>query len=203
MIDETDWRAVFLAACDGLPEKVSVPYDLTPEGERAAQFKKVCPEQFHPAIDRARLSNATAFDRVVKWNGVFPGPCLYGKTGTAKTRAAWKLLHELFVKGERTFAWFPVKRLITEFEQYEAKNLGSEFFRQYDFFKVLFVDDVDKINWQWEGQAATLFSFYDWIYRAKKPCITTTNKDRKWWADKMGDAFARRLFDDAHFPVLF
>jgi hypothetical protein len=33
--------------------------------------------------------------------------------------------------------------------------------------------------------------------------ITTTNKDRQWWADKMGDAFARRLFDDAHFAVQF
>jgi hypothetical protein len=28
-------------------------------------------------------------------------------------------------------------------------------------------------------------------------------KSRDWWGEKMGDAFARRLFDDAHFAVNF
>jgi DNA replication protein DnaC len=203
MTDKPDWREVFLAACDSLPEHVTLPYELTPEGGRSARFMEICPEQFRASIERSRLTNTGAFDEVLKWSGAFPGPCLYGKTGTAKTRAAWRLLHQLFVRENRTFAWFPVKRLITEFEQYEAKNLADEFYRQYNFFNVLFVDDVDKINWQFESQAAALFSFYDWIYRTKKPCITTTNKDRKWWADKMGDAFTRRLFNDAHFSVLF
>lgn len=33
--------------------------------------------------------------------------------------------------------------------------------------------------------------------------ITTTNKDRAWWSEKMGEAFARRLFEGAHFEVVF
>ncbi len=68
---------------------------------------------------------------------------------------------------------------------------------------MLFVDDIDKINWQFESQVALLWSFYDWIYRTKKPCITTTNQSREWWTEKMGAAFARRLFDDAQRPVRF
>ena len=203
MIQGEDWRNAFLAACEHLPEKVEVPYELTAEGERAGRFKRVLPREFHSLIDRNLLTNKPAFDKVVAWDGAYPGPCLYGRTDTAKTRAAWALLHELFVKQNKPFAWFPVKRLIGEFELYDSKSMADEFFRQYDFFKVLFIDDVDKINWQWEGQAATLFSFYDWVYRMNKPCITTTNKDRKWWTDKMGEAFARRLFEDAHFAVLF
>ena len=199
----TDWRATFLAACSTLPEKVELPYHLTPEGERLALFKRICPLEFASKIDRDKLPNPDAFDAVAKWTGVFPGPCAIGKTETAKTRAAWSALGRLYVRENKAFAWFPVRRLVTELEKYESYNAADEFFRSYEHHKILMVDDLDKINWQFESQGALLFAFFDWIYRTNKPCITTTNKDRNWWAGKMGDAFARRLFDDSHFTVQF
>lgn len=171
--------------------------------DRLARFRKVCPPEFMQKIDRAQLANPAAFDTVRAWTGRFPGLILTGDTGKSKTRAAWSVLGRLNVEQERSIAWFPVKRLLTEFLRYESKDLADEFWRNYRGFHVLFVDDIDKINWQFESEGAALFQFYDWVYREQRPCITTTNKPRSWWADKQGDAFARRLFDDAHSEVDF
>lgn len=207
-------KAALKAAFDQLPEKVDMPFHLTPQGDRFAKFKFVLQDspEFLQKIDRAKLPNPEAFDKVARWDGEFPGPIAFGDTDTAKTRAAWSALGRLYVKEPRwvegvevarSFAWFPVRRLATELARYEEAECAADFFRIYDFHSMLFVDDVDKINWDFNSEKTALFAFYDWVYRHHKPCITTTNKDRKWWADKMGDAFARRLFDDAHFAVQF
>jgi hypothetical protein len=197
------WRALFLKIQDSLPEKVDIPFNRTPEGERTAAFKRVCDVEFSRRIDRSLLRFPEAFDRVALWDGSFPGPCAIGETGTAKTRAAWSAIARLYIREAKTFAWFPVKRLVSEIDRYDSNGIGDEFFRLYSHYRVLFVDDADKINWAFESQCSSLFAFYDWVYRTRKPCVTTTNKPREWWAEKMGDAFARRLFDDAHFAVIF
>ena len=171
--------------------------------DRLARFKRVCPPEFAGRIDQGLLSNPEAFGRIRDWTGAFPGPIATGPTGRSKTRAAWSVLGRLIVEDGKTLAWFPVKRLLTEFARYENKDAADEFWRFYRNFDVLFVDDLDKINWQFASEMQALFQFFDWIYRDHRPCVTTTNKDRKWWADKMGDAFARRLFDEAHFEVRF
>lgn len=172
-------------------------------GDRLARFRRMCPPEFMCRVDRAQLVNPAAFDRVVAWDGKFKGPMLTGETGASKTRAAWAALYRLHVMEARSFAWFPVKRLITEFVAYEAKNLADEFWRNYRSYNILFVDDLDKVNAAFESEMAALFQFYDWIYREHIPCITTTNNDRAWWVHTMGDAFARRLFDDAQTEVNF
>lgn len=171
--------------------------------ERISRFKRACPPEFSGRVDRGLIGNPDAFDRVTAWAGAFPGPLASGPTGKSKTRAAWSVLGRLTVDGGKTLAWFPVKRLLTEFARYESRDIADEFWRYYRTFDVLLVDDLDKINWQFESEMQTLFQFYDWIYRDHRPCVTTTNRDRKWWAEKMGDAFARRLFDEAHFTVTF
>lgn len=171
--------------------------------ERLARFRRVCPPEFMQRIDRAQLTNPDAFDRVARWEGTFPGPLAHGVTGASKTRAAWSALARMNIDNGRPFAWFPVKRLMTEFARYESKDSADEFWRYYRGFSALLVDDIDKINWQFESEMSALFQFYDWVYRDNRPVITTTNKPRSWWADKMGDAFARRLFDEAHFEVKF
>lgn len=170
---------------------------------RLAGYRRVCPPEFMQQIDHAKLANPAAYGHMAAWTGVFPGPLATGPTGTAKSRAAWSALGRLWVTKNRNFAWFPVKRLITEFTRYESKDLADEFWRNYRGYHALFVDDLDKINWQFESEGAALFQFYDWVYREHRPCITTTNKDREWWTDKMGEAFARRLFDEAHQVVQF
>lgn len=197
-------RAKLLAAAALLPESPQIPYNLTPEGERWAKFKKVCDERFHPKLDYSLIKNRAAFDRIaVAWDGSSPGPCAVGGTGEGKTRAAWWALRRLYVVGNKPFAWFPARRLCSVMDSYESRHCADEFFRAYDFFKVLFVDDVEKINWDFKSNTELLFSFFDWVYRTKKPCVVTTNRGRDWWTDKMGEAFARRLFDEAHFEVTF
>lgn len=198
-----DWRPMLQKAIDQLPDQVDVPYEKTPQGDRDRQFRAVCPAGFTAPIERRMLRSPAAFDRVAGWGGKFPGPIALGATGTAKTRAAWTALRHLFVEQGRPFEWFPVRRLMTTMEKYEEDGATEEFFRVRSLYRVLMVDDVDKINWDFQSQVNLLFAFYDWIYRSQQPCITTTNKDRSWWANKMGEAFARRLFDDAHFEVKF
>lgn len=173
------------------------------QAERTARFRRVCPAEFMHRVDAAKLSNQAAYERVKTWDGRFPGPLCTGATGASKTRAAWASLYSLNVLNGRSFAWFPVKRLITEFERYERKGVADEFWKFYASFDVLFVDDADKFNAQFESEGAALFAFYDWVYREHRPCITTTNKPREWWANLMGEAHARRLFDDAHIEVDF
>jgi DNA replication protein DnaC len=171
--------------------------------DRLRSFRNICPSEFMQTVDRTKLANSVAFDLVAAWDGSFPGPLATGATGTRKTGAAWSAIGRLNVQQGYSVAWFPVKRLITEFTRYESKDLADEFWRMYEKFDILFVDDLDKFNHQFESEGAAVFAFYDWIYREHLPCITTTNKPREWWANLMGDAFARRLFDDAHRPVQF
>lgn len=196
-------RREFQQALSSLPEKVEIPYEKTPEGERNALFQRVIDPNFDAEIDFARIRCPAAFDRVLKWDGRFPGPCAAGTTGFGKTFVAWQALRRLYVKENRAFRWFPVRLLVTELERYEKNECTADFFRQCDFFKILFVDDIDKINWDFESHAQMLFSFFDWVYRAKKPCIVTTNRDRAWWKAKAGDALVRRLFDDGCVEVAF
>ena len=196
-----DFTAELKAAFATLPENPVIPYELTPEGARLAKFKNACPEAFYHAIDRSKLKNAAAFDRVALWDGSFPGPCATGPTSCAKTRAAWSALGRLWVKENLGFSWWPVRKLLTAIE--EANGSLDGLMWKHSASRIFFVDDADKVNWQFESNTEVLFSFYDYIYRKNIPCITTTNKDRAWWADKMGDAFARRMFEDACFTVKF
>lgn len=171
--------------------------------DRLAAFKRICPPEFSQRLDRGRLPNPAAFDAVAQWQGRFRGILASGKTGCGKTRAAWSALGRLQVEEGRTFAWFPVKRLITEYNRYEGKDLADEFWRYYRNFNALFVDDLDKFNSQFESESSAIFQFYDWAYRENKAVITTTNKPRKWWEKLMGEAFTRRLFDEIHTHIDF
>lgn len=196
-------RAEFEAMAAHWPAQAAVPYELTPEGERMTRFKTMCPAEFMQKIDRSKLGNEEAFDRVAQWDGKFPGPLAWGDTSMAKSRAAWSVLGRLWVKEQRGFATFTAKRLVAEYQRFEDKGLLDEFYRHYSFYHVLLVDDVDKINWDFESNATNLFAFYDWIYAKRVPCISTTNRGREWWTEKMGDAFVRRLFEGAHYEVKF
>ena len=183
-----------------------IPFERTAEGERKARFDaalKGAADEFLKPLDRKLLKNTRAFDAVAGWNGKYPGPLATGATGFSKSRGAFTAIERLFVYENRPFSWFPVKRLLSEFGRYEKKDLLDEFYRMLLHYPVLLVDDLEKINWQFESESAVLFQFYDWVYRAQRPCITTTNKDRAWWRERTGDAFVRRLFDEAHFEVKF
>ena len=203
-------KAVFAGLGDELramvaqwPKGAEIPYERTPEGERMARFKATAPEEFVAKIDRAKLKNPAAFDRVANWDGRFPGPLAVGDTSFAKTRAAWSALGRLYVRENRSFMPLTARSLIGELQKAEERGASEDFFWRYKFTRALLVDDVDKINWQFDSHGAALFAFYDWVYAKHIPCISTTNKDRAWWAERTADAFARRLFAGAHFEVRF
>ena len=198
------WREQFLVACASLPDTPPPPSPAAlAQLGRLAAFRSVCDPEFLKRIDRAELPDPVAFDRVAQWPGTYPGRLATGTTNTAKTRAAWSCLGRLYVRENRPFKWYPVRTLMKALDDEENAGYGADFFRHLGHFPILFVDDIDKINWQFDSTKQQLFAFFDWVYRTRKPCLTTTNKDRAWWANMMGDAFARRLFDDAHETVEF
>ena len=203
MQEDTAWRTQLLSAIAQLPDKVEVPYERTPEGERMATFRKMCPPQFMCKVDRSLLKDPAAFDRVSQWDGSFPGPMAYGAADTAKTRSVWIALGRLYVRQNKPFAWFPAKRLLSEMHEADEAGALDSFFRRYSHYPVLMVDDLEKINWDFGSNTELIFSFYDWVYREKRGCLTTSNKDREWWEEKTGEGLTRRLFKDGHFAVEF
>lgn len=195
-----------LKRIETLPESVDVPFEKTAAGERQARFNRALTgvaDEFLKPLNSRLLKSPGAYNVVARWEGKFPGPIATGPTGTRKTGAAFAALQRLFVHENRAFSFFPVKRLISEYSRYEKKDILDEFYRMLLHYPVLLVDDVDKINCQFESEMSALFQFYDWVYRARRPVITTTNQNRAWWTDKFGSAFVRRLFDEAHFEVKF
>jgi hypothetical protein len=189
-----------------LPERVEVPFEKTAAGARNARFNSALTgvaDEFLRPLDRRLLRSPVSFDRIANWNGHFPGPIATGATGTRKTGAGFAAVQRLFVYENRAFSFFPVKRLISEYSRYEKKDILDEFYRMLLHYPVLLVDDLDKINWQFESEVSILFQFYDWVYRARRAVITTTNQNRAWWTERTGPAFVRRIFDEAHFEVKF
>lgn len=171
-------------------------------GDRLARFRKACPPQFMAKIEPHRLSNPSQFATVAAWKGTFPGFCCLGPTGGGKTRAVWSALGRLCVEEGRTFTWFTAKRLSEVYFEYHMDGEPERFWIDQSRFEILFLDDIDKIE-QNSRNDTLLWEFADWIYRDKRPCISTTNQDRDWWTRRMGESFIRRFMDEAQVEVKF
>ena len=198
--------AAAVALSRGVPPQPAVASDPKREDDlgRVAELELVCPGEFRRPIDRSARVSPDAFDQVSRWDGRYPGPLAAGATRTAKTRAAWVALRRLYVSWEiQQFRWYPVSDLLQRYQASRESGNGRYFLKGGSRVSPLFIDDVDKINWAFESEISNLFAIYDAIYRENIPCIATTNQTRAWWTLKMGDAFARRLFDDAHTLVQF
>jgi DNA replication protein DnaC len=190
-----DSKPNFTALADAfaaMPTK-PIPHELTPEGQRMTAFRKVWPARFQEKLDRKRLKNPKAFDAVAAWDGRAPGMLAYGPTGHAKTWAVWVALGRLYVRENQTFVFFPIARLLDRIKKLEG--LEPALFDSRGC-RIVFVDDADKFNADFDSERVALFEFYDHMSVTKRPVITTTNQDRKWWEKRMGEAFARRLFEE-------
>ena len=198
----SDFAVMMREAVQHLPEHVVIPYDMTPEGQRLTRFRIVCPPEFMRKIDRSQLNTPEAFDRVAKWDGTAPGPLAFGPTGCGKTRAAWSALGRLCVREGKSISFYTTKRLTEVYFEHHMKGDPTWLWRQLASLNAILIDDLDKMELN-DRNATMLFEFYDWVYREHRPVITTTNRDRDWWSGKMGTAFCRRLFDEAHTIVSF
>lgn len=185
-----------------LPEKPVIPYHLTEEGQRASQFKVGCPKEFCTAINRNILKNPWAFDQVAKWDGTYPGPLAAGPTGQSKTRAAWSALGRLYVKNGKRITSFTAKRLTEKYFEHHMDGEPQRFWAALSRFDAFLIDDIDKLERN-QRNDTTIFEVLDWIYANHRPVICTTNRDRAWWTDSLGTAFARRMFDECFFSVQF
>ena len=179
----------------------------------AKYFAKCCPEEFRIPISRELLKSPEAFDQVLAWDWSFPGLCCVGGTNSGKTRAVWKSI-ESFIAAEREeFRTYTAREFTEEYFRHHMEGEPGKFWRNLGWKgegwsgemmmpKLIFVDDLDKIDMN-DRNCGLMFELYDKIYRDHVPAITTTNQSRAWWTGKMGEAFVRRLMDDAQRELKF
>ena len=170
--------------------------------DRAQKFHRACPEEFKAEIDQDRLPDAPAFQKIADWSGAYPGPLGYGPTNTAKSRAVWVALKRLCIKEAQTFTWCTAKQMAERYFKWHMDGEPERFWQFFTMTQISFIDDIDKLELN-DRNSGVLFEFYDWAYREHRPVAGTTNRSREWWLEHMGEAFTRRMFDDAHQAIEF
>jgi len=170
--------------------------------EREAQLLAQLPAQ-HLAtpLERRLLPNLEATRAAFRWDGRFPGLLLTGPTGTGKTRTAIALLRKLCVEGRLRLKAYSLQALLGDLEEYNkhGRTRGYDGPNPYRTrADILFIDDIDKFNRQFQSQATMLWEFYNWVYADGRAALSTTQMSLEEWEKLMGASFARRLREAHH-----
>jgi hypothetical protein len=167
-----------------------LPYDWEEHDRKVHhdQWLIKCPVEFQKPIDLALVR--PAYHTLMKWDGTFPGYCCVGDTSAGKTRACWRVLENI----PGWFHYYGARDLIDAQWDWHGDMWEKIFTGPACTIPLVFLDDVDKVALN-SLTTELLFTFFDLIYERQIPCLSTTNRDRKWWLDKMGAAFTRRFMD--------
>jgi len=175
---------------------------------REEYFAEQVQDHFHglaEQLDWQKTPMPAATRHVLEWDGTAPGLLLIGETGTGKTRAALACLRKLCVERGMRFKAYTLKRLLTQLAEYEKHGEARGYSGPNPYrpaAELLFVDDIDKLNRQFQSEAASLWDYYNWVYSAGRAVITTTQRSLEQWENLLGRSFARRL-KEAHHVVQF
>jgi hypothetical protein len=169
---------------------------------RHNQWLAKCPAEFQKPIDLSLVR--PAYHTLMKWDGTFPGYCCVGDTNSGKTRACWSVLSAL----SAGFTYYGARDLIDAHWDWHG-GMWDKVFGTWRLMHgchhqlhVMLLDDVDKVAMN-PITTELLFNFYDIVYEEQIPCLSTTNRSRQWWKDKMGEAFTRRFLDDGQKELQF
>jgi DNA replication protein DnaC len=171
--------------------------------ERQSEFDRITSDEFAKPIDRSKVRSIDAFDAVSGWDGKYPGVFAFGQAGTGKTRACWSALRRLYCDEQRSFRWWTGRRLSDDYYGDFRDGDPDAFWHRLRYHRAFFVDDLDKFDLSQERSAGFLFELADRIYRDHLPFLVTSNHSRDWWRKALGEAFIRRMFDEATRPVQF
>ena len=177
--------------------------------QRAADFRLLCPPQYHDseqwlATDAASRLKHDSIKRALQWAYGPMGLTLHGKvSGTGKTTTAWLILKREFMASRFIVAM--THKEMSDKATWMAKELTPESKRWNETLKscdLLFIDDLGKARFKGvngEGRASEefLFDVIDARIRNKLPTIFTVNMTGKEIALAMstdkGAYFVRRL----------
>lgn len=156
------------------------------------------PAAFGDTLDRARLPNPAAFDRVLTWSPDMKCNLIaFGDIGTAKTRAVYTLFYELMKRIPDDRMWkatgdcdeedddygvgwsglidIPATALATRARALALRDpVGLAAFTQHlRQARILFIDDVTQIRLT-DRLAEVLYDVIDARYRNNRPLIVTS-----------------------------
>jgi hypothetical protein len=169
------------------------------------------PPLFLQAIKFDQLPNPKAFTSVLDFHAIGPGDgendaqiqaylksqaeglILFGPPRTAKTRAVFGRLSQLYVWGTGEFRWIPgyeLARLTVDEENlYHPSSLFSELAR-YD--EVLFIDDLDVAKFNRE-HAEALFRLVDYRVSMELSTVVTMVSSGDEFVDRVAGKCSRHI----------
>lgn len=165
----------------------------SPEIDRVeAGWVQLCPREYRLTTE---LAGGTDFARlkrecpdcsgVMLWRYNPRGLILGGKTGTGKTRSAWRLLRRSYDEGRKFIAM-----TAGEFGRAYADAGGNhtllEWFGSLASVDLLFLDEIGNAAWT-DGAEATFFDLLEKRGIEGRPIITTSNHDSASLAKKLKD----------------
>jgi len=162
--------------------------------QRANQqaWRKLCPPAYR-AIDRSRLPNIEAHDKVMAWEFGPQGLVLFGETGKGKTRSAWALLGKLIIQGRRVSALDSMAGIQYAAEYNRGASDVEEWIEDLISAEVLLLDDVLKVKLTDSFESA-VFTMIDQRIAHERPTILTSNDT--------GATLAARVSQDRANPLL-
>lgn len=164
-----------------------------------AEAKRVIPPLFWDT-DARRLTQPFHV-QALSWAYGSKGLLLYGKTGSGKSRCAYKLVEREILAGRSIEAYSHGEFCRDAVRSATDRVFGDGFMRRLRNCDILLVDDIGKarlttLDGSSKVSAEALFDIIDHRSQQKIPCIFTTNCTgvdfEKQWGDH-GAALARRL----------
>ena len=191
-------------ACDKCVEKMEETKQMTEAQEfidriqarmleLADHWNQICPP-IYLTVDPDKINPEAreAFTQATHWHYSPTGLVLYGKTGMCKTRAAWVILHRIYMDGKSVMAF-----TANEFNlKCSAECMRSETFGAWvsklKWVDLLLFDDLGKRKLS-EVAEAQLIDVIDHRCKYLKPTIITTESTHNPVSEVNMDAFSRRL----------
>ena len=156
--------------------------------QRLARFNDLCPAQFRERIRRELLPNLTAWDAADAWTGGHPGIWLWSAaTGLGKTRMLWRHLGRMHVEHGRSILKLSGQAMAEEYFRLHMDGKPGDFYRWLEQSDLIFLDDLDKIDFSNPRSPRMLRETFDKFYEAKKPVLVTANEPIAWFGSTLGE----------------
>jgi hypothetical protein len=172
-------------------------------GNGTKQVIDAVPPLFLQQIVYSQLPNLAAFNAVLEFHNIGPGDSTeeqiaaflksqargliaFGPPRTAKTRAVFARLSQLYVWGAETFSWIRGYDLATLALDRERNGECKQLFaRLAEFQENLFIDDLDVAKFQ-SNYAEALYRLVDYRVSEQLSIIVTTQTTGDEFVDRVG-----------------
>lgn len=200
---------VFQKRCEPCVDSLKAERDKAHSYSKLKDFDKkwklICPPEFRTIEEGGKTdpeilkTGGKGVEDVINWKpGDKSSVAIYSaKSGTMKTRSAWRLINRLMK--ERSYNLIATSG--PEFEQdlreKSKTSMEIEWIQKCKNAEIFFVDDIDKACWSRWGKSV-FFSILKSRCEYDKTCIITTNQTGGQWQqtfvqDEFGEPIVRRM----------